>query len=106
MRVFDNAKVIDSVSQRECYTKHGLHLNSIGKEQMAHRIIEQRKNNFVTNNTPPIPLSWKKVSSVKNPVNSDSQCSVTATRTSGRIRKQPTTRGDDFLWIESLLSKA
>ena len=84
MRVFENAKVIDSVSQRECYTKRGLHLNSIGKEQMAYRIIEHVKSFLVTNITPPPnPLPWKEVPSAKNPVNSEPQGSVTATRASG-----------------------
>ena len=53
MRVFEHAKVIDSVSQRECYTRHGLHFNSIGKEQMAHRIVDQIKNSSMTNHPHP-----------------------------------------------------
>ena len=88
MRIFEHAKVIDSVSQRECYTRHGLHLNSIGKEQMAHRIIDQIKNLSTTNITP-IPLPWKVLPLVNNPDSSDSQSSVTISRTSGRTRKSP-----------------
>jgi hypothetical protein len=38
LKVFEHAKVIDSVSQRDCFTRHGLHLNKFGKGQMAHSI--------------------------------------------------------------------
>jgi hypothetical protein len=106
MRVFEHAKVIDSVSQRECYTRHGLHINSLGKEQMAQRIIDQLKNSLSTDNTSPIPLSWKVLPLLHNPDNSEPQCSATVSRTSGRKRKQPATRGDDFLWTGSIPSKA
>ena len=78
--VFEYAKVVDSITLRECYTKHGLHLSSGGKEQME---------------VPP----------VITPASSVSQCAIAATRTSGRTRKQPTTRGDDFLWTGCLPSK-
>lgn len=87
MRAFEYAKVIDSVSQRECYTRHGLHLNNFGKEQMAHRIIDQINNSSLANDTSPISLPWKMTPLVHNPDNSDSQCTVTVSRTSGTIRK-------------------
>jgi hypothetical protein len=106
MRVFEYAKVIDNVSQRECYTRHGLHLNNFGEEQMAQSIIDQINNSSLANDTPPISLPWKMTPLVHNPDNSDSQCTVTVSSTSGRIRKQPATRGDDFLWLGSILSKA
>jgi len=84
MRVFENAKVIDSVSQRECYTKHGLHLNSVGKEQMAYKIIEQFK------------LPWKVEPLVRNPFSSDSQCSIAATRTSGSHKPLRSNIGEEL----------
>jgi hypothetical protein len=44
LKVFEYAKVINSASQRDCFTRHGLHLNKFGKEQIAHRIIDQINN--------------------------------------------------------------
>ena len=38
MKVYDHVNVINSVNQRECYTRHGLHLNSLGKELMAQKL--------------------------------------------------------------------
>ena len=61
IRVFEYAKVIDSIALRECYTKHGLHFNSGGKEQMAHRIIDQFKSLEVTNTPlPPFPCHGRR----------------------------------------------
>ena len=57
--VFEYAKVVDSITLRECYTKHGLHLSSGGKEQMAHRIIDQFKSLEVTN-PPPFPCHGRR----------------------------------------------
>ena len=106
MKLHEHLKVIDSVIQRGCYTRHGLHLNRLGKEQMTHRIVNQIKNSLLTNNTLPIPLSWQEVPMVYNLDSTDTQGSLTVSRTSGRKRKQPTTREDDFLWIGDRLSKA
>jgi hypothetical protein len=57
MKAFNHVQVVESVSQRECYTKHGQHLNKLGKEQMAHRITNCL---YATSQakTPPIPLPW------------------------------------------------
>ena len=38
MEVYDRVNVINSVNQRECYTRNGLHRNSLGKEQTAQKI--------------------------------------------------------------------
>jgi len=104
MRIFEHAKVIDSVSQRECYTRHGLHLNSLGKEQMAHRIAEQLKNSLMNNNIS-IPLPWKVMPLVYNPTVPTETNSKTndndkdsTKRNSNRPRKAPVTRTEDFLW--------
>jgi hypothetical protein len=61
IRVFEYIKVIDSIVSRECYTKRVLHFNSGGKEQMAHRIIDQFKSLEVINtHTPPFPYHGRK----------------------------------------------
>jgi hypothetical protein len=39
MKVFKNARVIEVESERDCFTKHGLHMNSKGKEQTAKKKI-------------------------------------------------------------------
>jgi hypothetical protein len=106
MKLYERAKVIDSVLQRECYTRHGLHLNSLGKEQMAHKIVEQVRNSLLSITTLPILLTWKEMPMVYNQENTDTKSGLIVSRTSGRKRKQPATRGDDFLWIGGISLKA
>ena len=77
-------------------------------EDPAFSAINSCVNNLevtTTTHPPPIPLPRKEVPPVITPASSVSQCAIAATRTSGRTRKQPTTRGDDFLWTECLPSK-
>ena len=105
MKVYDHVNVINSVNQRECYIRHGLHLNSLGKELMAQKIINLIKNLHSASNTLFIPLSWKEEGLVDYKDNSTTQYNPTTSRTSGRKRKQPTTRGDDFLWTGDIPSK-
>jgi hypothetical protein len=96
--------VIDSVKHRQYYTRHGLHLNGSGKEVMALKISKQIAKLSLTNNTT-IPLYWKDVDSVYP---KDITCipgNLTSSRTSGRIRKHPSTRSEDFLWIGSTSTK-
>ena len=38
MKLHEHVKVIDSVIQRGCFTRHGLHLNRLGKEQIATKV--------------------------------------------------------------------
>jgi hypothetical protein len=54
---FENVKMIDVVSERDCYTKHGQHLNSGGRESMSKKItatIECMLNKKVD----PISMKW------------------------------------------------
>jgi len=81
MSVFSNVRVVNSVSHREYYTKHGLHLNNIGKEEMASRIIEQCKDSRKPNESPPIFLQWIKVPSISGLPSLDSQSGSSVTST-------------------------
>jgi hypothetical protein len=155
MSVFSNVRVINSVSHREYYTKHGLHLNNIGKEEMASRIIEQCNDSLKPNESPPIFLQWIEVPSIPDLPSLDSQsgssmtstitlnhchqsilertshdanstdiglkvilnptekdeinkCKISdglvnqsklQTRNSNRLRKQPVSKTNDFLWL-------
>ena len=97
MKVHDHVNMINTVNLRECYTRHGMHLNRVGKEQMAHKIIQQIKNLFSVNNTPLIPLMWKEEDPVDLKTSTTNQNSRIMSRLPSRNRKHPTSR-DDFLW--------
>jgi hypothetical protein len=50
LKVFKNARVVEVESERDCFTKHGLHMNSRGKEQAE----KKSERNFGY-------IKWKKV---------------------------------------------
>ena len=52
MKMFEYAKVLDSEVKRECYTRHGLHMNGVGKELMVQRIMDQIKETLLVKRTP------------------------------------------------------
>jgi hypothetical protein len=59
MKAHYHVDVINTVNLREYYTRHGMHLNRVGKEKMVCKIVQQINNIFSVNNTPLIPLTWK-----------------------------------------------
>ena len=40
LKVCDNTRIIEVDSNRELFTRHGLHMNSKGKEQIARKIAQ------------------------------------------------------------------
>ena len=43
MKIFNNTTTIDMDSEQKYFTRHGLHMNNSGKENMAKRITEEVK---------------------------------------------------------------
>jgi hypothetical protein len=60
MKQFEHVKISDSELQRKYFTKHGNHMNKIGKEIMALRIAENIRETFSNGTTSTIILQWKK----------------------------------------------
>jgi len=44
LKVFGNTCVIEVDSNRDLFTRHGLHMNSKGKEHIAKKILKAIKN--------------------------------------------------------------
>jgi RNase H-fold protein (predicted Holliday junction resolvase) len=59
VKQFEHVKIIDSELQRKYFTKHGMHMNIAGREQMAQKIAEHIRETFSKRETPPITLQWK-----------------------------------------------
>jgi hypothetical protein len=59
MRVFDCASTLEVSFERDHYTRHGLHLNSNGKDHSAQLISTTIKNIFKTIKAAPISMNWK-----------------------------------------------
>jgi hypothetical protein len=65
--------------------------------------IDQIKHLEIINGTPPhIQPSRSTAVSTSTSDNLNLKSTRIVARTSGRTRKQPTTRGDDFLWIDCI----
>ena len=109
---FSHVSLIETNINRNYYTKHGLHLNNKGKEELA-RSIANLINKLVLNedkDKPIITLNWKDEinRSLSVQISPDQLKSSTLessdqipTRTSTRQKKLPVTRKDDFLWPNS-----
>jgi hypothetical protein len=59
MKQFEHVKIIDSELQRKYFTKHGMHMNTAGKEIMAQRIAEHIRETFSMKKTSTIILQGK-----------------------------------------------
>ena len=109
---FSHVSLIETNINRNYYTKHGLHLNNKGKEELA-RSIANLINKLVLNedkDKPVITLNWKDVinRSLSVQISPDQLKSSTLessdqipNRTSTRQKKLPVTRKNDFLWPNS-----
>ena len=127
MKIYSNASVIGIDSNREFYTKHGLHMNQKGKEQTAKKIGLEIKLRLKEKGGTPIILTdkvqpvtddrgqWRNGEKSTNQGCQDTQGKKkdeseeeanTGNNSSGgvnckspkRPRRQPVTRHKDFLW--------
>jgi hypothetical protein len=98
--------IVDVNQTRDEFTRHGLHLNYLGKERIA-KTTEQSINNLSTTRNPAISLNWKEVPSaaITTTITETRMGSTgknyiderrNATRSSRRPKRPPTTRNEDF----------
>jgi hypothetical protein len=59
MKQFEHVNIINSELHRKYFTKHGMHMNTAGKEQMAQRFAEHIRETSSKKETSPITLKWK-----------------------------------------------
>jgi hypothetical protein len=51
------SSIVEASSNRDHYTKHGLHLNNYGKEELVKQIVIQINSvKWIVNSKTPIPL--------------------------------------------------
>jgi hypothetical protein len=109
MKAMGHVNILDTKLNRNKFTHHGLHLNISGKEKMANHIGERIINLLKRQKSPPIVLKWqedpKDSISEEKVMNLPSECPVelhkNTARTSGRTKRTPITRSEDFLWTVS-----
>ena len=122
---YKHVSIVTADTDRKLFTRHGLYMNSLGKEKIASKVSTRVKNIFQKQNVK-ISLCWKNgydisAKSVSNNLTVDNtslqedsktdQTTLedmevsTATpssdagpRMSKRKKKPPTTKSEDFLW--------
>jgi hypothetical protein len=70
--LYNNVKMLETDLEREYFTKHGLHLNSSGKECIAPRLATVVKSFFNKEKMSPIFLQWKDNTMISNENRNDS----------------------------------
>jgi len=117
LKVFSNTRVIEVESNRDLFTRHGLHMNAKGKEHMAKKIGEEIKVMLTQRKSDPIrmmmdnedPGATSKGTETKQKetqvnreltVKQTDSLSVDSsnTRSSSKQKKAPITMSEDFLW--------
>ena len=118
MKIKEMVKIIDYDITREGFTRHGQHLNSIGKSKLAQHIAQYLIRSFINTNTELIPMKWKTsilevipmecevmgINNEKSDLNSDREEESQSTinnqniRVSSRRKKNTQARSNEFLW--------
>jgi hypothetical protein len=114
-KVRDNVSIIHIDLHRNDFTQHGLHLNTVGKEKVAEIIARNIKQLRVKKKDIPIPIDKEgNPKDVRPEPQGTTTCTGTnknsvsdtvsvghlhSSRTSGRPKRPPVTRHDDFLWL-------
>ena len=95
--------LIKTSSSRENFTKHGMHLNNLGKSNVASQIVKCIHTMINKVVKTPIKLDWR--AECDEAVNDPNEICITYTSTAvvvntaaKRIRRKPITRSMDFLW--------
>ena len=93
-RAFKHASVLEMTSDRNHFTKHGLHLNGLGKEVPSKQIVSHIYAIHDQKNDAPIIQDWNPGLSHTVTLHQGRVINRTPTRT----KKTASTKSDDFLW--------
>ena len=97
VKIFPHTSFLETDKNRNLFTKHGLHLNKLGKQLVNHQLASLIQTNFEQKTYHPIILGWHETQN-----SSDLTCDMihikTSNRNSSHNRKMPVTRSKDFLW--------
>jgi len=127
LKTCENTEILEIDSNRNLFTKHGLHLNSKGKDQIAEKIAQTIKIRINKKMTEPIILKDGEVLRTSNrntermvetiqtevkEVQSTPEVQIGSTPDQEedklppkRTRKPPNTRHNDFLWLDRKINQ-
>jgi len=94
MKLYTKIKILDTDLNRDCFTKHGLHMNPSGKDQLIMNLVEVIESITVQNSGSNIELQWE----CENQVSKNDEGEVSKPQMNRRQRKNPALKDWDFLW--------
>jgi len=112
MKLYTKTKILDTDLKRDCFTKHGQHMNSLGKDQLIMKLAGMIASVTVKNSGSNIELKWKEnrinlgnmeINQIPR-VGGEIQLSkyeegeVSKPQLNKRQRKNPALKDQDFLW--------
>jgi hypothetical protein len=97
VKINPHSKFLETPNDINLYTKHGLHFNKKGKYLINLKIASLLLSILAHDTKKPIVLNWYDPS-MDNQNNMKINAAINVNRNSGRNRKIPVTRTDDFLW--------
>jgi len=89
MKQYNNVKILETDLERKYFTKHGLNLNSSGKECITLRLDTVVKSFFHIERMSPIYLHWKDDTVITNQDRINKDSSVTYNDNKSTPRSQP-----------------
>ena len=89
MKQYSNVKILETDLERKYFTKHGLHLNSSGKECITLRLATEVKSFFHIEWMSPIYLHWKDDTVITNQDRINKDSSVTNNNDKSTRQLQP-----------------
>jgi hypothetical protein len=97
VKVNPHTSFLEICNDRNLSTNHGLHRNKLGKNLVTLQLASSLLIACVPNTYKPIPLEWYEAC-IETNGSKDIKHLKTSNRNSGRNRKVPVTRTNDFLW--------
>jgi len=112
MKLYTKIKILDTDLNRDCFTKHGLHMNCLGKDQLIMKLAGMIESVTFKNSGHNIELQWKgtginlgnmetnQVSRIggENQVSKYEEGEVSKPQLKRRQRRNPALKDQDFLW--------
>ena len=96
--VFPHVKFLETNINRSLFTKHGLHMNKIGKQIVNYQIASLLSTTTAQKKPQLIILDWHTTQACTY-LSYEENLTTTSTRNSNRHKKCPVTRSSDFLWL-------
>jgi len=112
MKLYTNTTILETDLNRDCFTRHGLHMNSLGKDQIMKNLARVIESTTVSNRGPIIELQWRECGlnmdnldssqtqqpdDVKQTLNHEKN-EAPKPQINKRQRKNPALKDQDFLW--------